>query len=152
MLFEVLKNSLRATVEANGGPDADDFPPIKVIVAEGQDDITIKISDEVRLNPLQGCLRLRLNLILIAPLFCFRHSTRARRIASTCIGRRHPAQRRAHRVELCLYDGRGPERGRGGFWGLQGPAGRVRVRSAHRPIVRPVPGRQPQAHLHAGIW
>lgn len=46
MLFEVLKNSLRATVEANGGPDADDFPPIKVIVAEGQDDITIKISDE----------------------------------------------------------------------------------------------------------
>ena len=48
MLFEVLKNSLRATVEANGGPDADDFPPIKVIVAEGQDDITIKISDEVR--------------------------------------------------------------------------------------------------------
>lgn len=47
MLFEVLKNSLRATVETNGGPDADEWPPIRVIVAEGQDDITIKISDEV---------------------------------------------------------------------------------------------------------
>jgi len=46
MLFEVLKNSLRATVETNGGPDADDWPPIRVIIAEGTDDITIKISDE----------------------------------------------------------------------------------------------------------
>lgn len=45
MLFEVLKNSLRATVETYGA-DSDEFPPIKVIVAEGQDDITIKISDE----------------------------------------------------------------------------------------------------------
>lgn len=50
MLFEVLKNSLRATVEttmAKYGEDCDEFPPIKIIVAEGQDDITIKISDEV---------------------------------------------------------------------------------------------------------
>jgi len=49
MLFEVLKNSLRATVEttmAKYGEDADEFPPVKIIVAEGQDDITIKISDE----------------------------------------------------------------------------------------------------------
>lgn len=47
MLFEILKNSLRATVETHGA-DCEDFPPIKVIVAEGSDDITIKISDEVR--------------------------------------------------------------------------------------------------------
>ncbi|ODV64515.1 PDK/BCKDK family protein kinase [Ascoidea rubescens DSM 1968] len=54
MLYEILKNSLRATVEFhskqpyNKGKDLYDmtFPPIKVIVAEGNEDITIKISDE----------------------------------------------------------------------------------------------------------
>lgn len=45
MLFEVLKNSLRAVVDKHG-VDCDDFPPVKVIVAEGNEDITIKISDE----------------------------------------------------------------------------------------------------------
>ncbi|KAI0465030.1 hypothetical protein LJB42_000248 [Komagataella kurtzmanii] len=52
MLFETLKNSLRATVEhhiqLNPGVDIEDieFPPVKIIVAEGNEDITIKISDE----------------------------------------------------------------------------------------------------------
>lgn len=52
MLFEILKNSLRATVEfemmkANGKDIYDlKFPTVKVIVAEGNEDITIKISDE----------------------------------------------------------------------------------------------------------
>ena len=45
MLFELLKNSLRAVVETHG-VDADHYPAIKVIVAEGKEDITIKISDE----------------------------------------------------------------------------------------------------------
>lgn len=45
MLFEVLKNSLRAVVETHG-VDCDNYPPVKVIVAEGKEDITIKISDE----------------------------------------------------------------------------------------------------------
>jgi hypothetical protein len=36
MLFELLKNSLRAVVETSG-EDAEDFPPIKVIVAEGKE-------------------------------------------------------------------------------------------------------------------
>lgn len=45
MLFETLKNSLRAVVETHG-QDSDDFPPVKLIVAEGKEDITIKISDE----------------------------------------------------------------------------------------------------------
>ncbi|KAI1921611.1 [Pyruvate dehydrogenase (acetyl-transferring)] kinase isozyme 2 [Ophidiomyces ophidiicola] len=45
MLFETLKNSLRAVVETHG-PESDSFPEIKVIVAEGREDITIKISDE----------------------------------------------------------------------------------------------------------
>ncbi|CAG8527786.1 1432_t:CDS:10 [Ambispora leptoticha] len=45
MLFELLKNSLRAVVETFGD-GKDEYPPIKVIVAEGKEDITIKISDE----------------------------------------------------------------------------------------------------------
>lgn len=45
MLFETIKNSLRAVVETYG-TDCEDYPPIKVIVAEGQEDITIKVSDE----------------------------------------------------------------------------------------------------------
>lgn len=46
MLFELLKNSLRAVVERYGVDSEDHFPPIKVIVVEGKEDITIKISDE----------------------------------------------------------------------------------------------------------
>lgn len=45
MLFETLKNSLRAVVETHGD-DKEDFPVTKVVVAEGKEDITIKISDE----------------------------------------------------------------------------------------------------------
>ncbi|EDN94497.1 conserved hypothetical protein [Sclerotinia sclerotiorum 1980 UF-70] len=45
MLFETLKNSLRAVVETHG-QDKQDFPITKVVVAEGREDITIKISDE----------------------------------------------------------------------------------------------------------
>ncbi|KAH8073798.1 alpha-ketoacid dehydrogenase kinase [Cristinia sonorae] len=45
IVFELLKNSLRAVVERYG-PDRDTYPPIKVIVVEGKEDITIKISDE----------------------------------------------------------------------------------------------------------
>ncbi|KAJ5175902.1 uncharacterized protein N7482_001779 [Penicillium canariense] len=45
MLFETLKNSLRAVVEQHGA-DRDQFPVTKVIVAEGKEDITIKITDE----------------------------------------------------------------------------------------------------------
>ncbi|KAI0137276.1 mitochondrial branched-chain alpha-ketoacid dehydrogenase kinase-domain-containing protein [Xylariales sp. AK1849] len=45
MLFETLKNSLRAVVERHG-QDKQEFPVTKVIVAEGREDITIKITDE----------------------------------------------------------------------------------------------------------
>lgn len=45
MLFETLKNSLRAVVERYG-VESEHFPVTKVIVAEGKEDITIKISDE----------------------------------------------------------------------------------------------------------
>lgn len=45
MLFETLKNSLRAVVETHG-QDKEDFPVTDVIVSEGREDITIKVSDE----------------------------------------------------------------------------------------------------------
>ena len=45
MLFETLKNSLRAVVERHGA-EKEEFPVTKVIVAEGKEDITIKVSDE----------------------------------------------------------------------------------------------------------
>ncbi|KAG0068729.1 hypothetical protein BGZ89_004148 [Linnemannia elongata] len=45
MLFELLKNSLRAVVEQYG-TECDEYPPIKLIVAQGKEDIAIKISDE----------------------------------------------------------------------------------------------------------
>ncbi|MCJ1253398.1 hypothetical protein MMC24_001209 [Lignoscripta atroalba] len=45
MLFETLKNSLRAVVETHG-QEKEEFPVTKVIIAEGKEDITIKISDE----------------------------------------------------------------------------------------------------------
>lgn len=60
IIFELLKNSLRAVVERFGADYEDriakespsgrsgggGYPPIKVIVVEGREDITIKISDE----------------------------------------------------------------------------------------------------------
>ncbi len=46
IIFELLKNSLRAVVERFGPDQEDHFPPIKVVVVEGKEDITIKISDE----------------------------------------------------------------------------------------------------------
>lgn len=45
MMFETLKNSLRAVVETHG-QEKEDFPTTQVIVSEGREDITIKISDE----------------------------------------------------------------------------------------------------------
>ncbi|RHZ09292.1 hypothetical protein DYB37_006707 [Aphanomyces astaci] len=46
MLFEVLKNSMRAVVEFHGVDNP--LPPIKLVVADGDDneDVSIKISDE----------------------------------------------------------------------------------------------------------
>ncbi|SAM09861.1 hypothetical protein [Absidia glauca] len=46
MIFELLKNSLRAVIERYGSDYEDIYPPIKLVIAHGKEDITIKISDE----------------------------------------------------------------------------------------------------------
>jgi|UPI000581A2B2 pyruvate dehydrogenase kinase 2/3/4 len=47
IMLELIKNSMRATVEWHG-IDSPEFPPIKVIIADGADneDVVIKVSDE----------------------------------------------------------------------------------------------------------
>jgi hypothetical protein len=49
-MLELLKNSMRATVEWHGVDG--DFPPIKIVIADGSDneDVVIKISDEGKLH------------------------------------------------------------------------------------------------------
>eukprot|EP01134_Creolimax_fragrantissima_P000090 CFRG0090T1 len=44
MVFELLKNSMRAVVEQYG--DDDNIPPIKIVLVKGNEDLTIKIADE----------------------------------------------------------------------------------------------------------
>lgn len=46
MLLEMLKNSMRATVETHQDKGPAELPPIRVILADGNEDISIKISDE----------------------------------------------------------------------------------------------------------
>jgi pyruvate dehydrogenase kinase 2/3/4 len=47
IMLELLKNSMRATVEWHG-VDCEEFPPIKVVIADGDEneDVVIKVSDE----------------------------------------------------------------------------------------------------------
>ncbi|GFR44685.1 hypothetical protein Agub_g5982 [Astrephomene gubernaculifera] len=45
MLFELVKNSLRAVQDRFGDSD-DPPPPIRLVVAEGGEDVTLKVSDE----------------------------------------------------------------------------------------------------------
>lgn len=44
ILFELLKNSMRAVVERHGTED--DLPPVDIVIAEGDFDVTIKVSDQ----------------------------------------------------------------------------------------------------------
>lgn len=44
MLFELFKNSMRATMEHHG-QDSNNIPPIEVTVVNGREDISVKISD-----------------------------------------------------------------------------------------------------------
>ena len=48
IMLELLKNSMRATVDWHGIDSPNGFPPIKVIIADGteNEDVIIKVSDE----------------------------------------------------------------------------------------------------------
>jgi pyruvate dehydrogenase kinase 2/3/4 len=50
ILFELTKNSLRATFETHSNTANNDnsskLPPIKIVISEGSEDITVKVSDE----------------------------------------------------------------------------------------------------------
>ena len=56
MLFELLKNSLRAVVELHGRSGR--LPPVRVVIAEGEEDVTIKVSDEGGGIPRSGIDRI----------------------------------------------------------------------------------------------
>ncbi|GFR50960.1 hypothetical protein Agub_g13280 [Astrephomene gubernaculifera] len=57
MVFELVKNSLRAVQERFGDSD-DEPPPIVVVVAEGLEDVTIKVSDQGGGIPRSGLQRI----------------------------------------------------------------------------------------------
>ncbi|XP_066391315.1 pyruvate dehydrogenase (acetyl-transferring) kinase, mitochondrial-like [Miscanthus floridulus] len=57
MLFELVKNSLRAVQERYMNSDKD-VPPVRIIVADGEEDVTIKVSDEGGGIPRSGLPRI----------------------------------------------------------------------------------------------
>ncbi|XP_048410132.1 pyruvate dehydrogenase kinase, isozyme 4 [Stegostoma tigrinum] len=65
MLFELFKNAMRATVESNESSTT--VPPIKVMVALGNEDLTIKISDRGGGVPLRKIDRLFSYMYSTAP-------------------------------------------------------------------------------------
>jgi pyruvate dehydrogenase kinase 2/3/4 len=66
MLFELLKNSLRAVVERHGSRE-ESLPRVRVVIAEGEEDVTIKISDEGGGIPRSGIDRIWTYLYSTAP-------------------------------------------------------------------------------------
>jgi len=57
MLFELVKNSLRAVQERYMNSDKD-VPPVRITVADGEVDVTIKVSDEGGGIPRSGLPRI----------------------------------------------------------------------------------------------
>jgi len=46
MIFELLKNSMRAVCETHSEKEEDDLPPLRIVVVPGETEITIKVQDE----------------------------------------------------------------------------------------------------------
>lgn len=58
MVFELVKNSLRAVADRWADADAGEPPPVRLVVAEGDEDVTIKVSDEGGGIPRSGLPRI----------------------------------------------------------------------------------------------
>ena len=54
ILFELFKNSMRATVETHG--TSDKLPDIEVLLAKGEHDVSIRVSDQVHFVDLTRVL------------------------------------------------------------------------------------------------
>ncbi len=65
MLFELIKNSLRATVETHA--HTRDLPPVRIIIADGNEDIAIKVEDEGGGIPRSGMEKVWTYLYTTAP-------------------------------------------------------------------------------------
>jgi len=65
MLFELLKNSFRATLETHG--HTRDIPPVRLIVADGHEDVAIKVEDEGGGIPRSGMAKVWTYLYTTAP-------------------------------------------------------------------------------------
>lgn len=46
LIFEVVKNSIRATIEAHGTKKAKAIPPVNIVIADGEDEVAVKVSDQ----------------------------------------------------------------------------------------------------------
>ena len=54
ILFELFKNSMRATVETHGTKS--ELPTVEVLVAKGEHDVSIRVSDQVIYPPSLGAI------------------------------------------------------------------------------------------------
>ena len=77
ILFELFKNSMRAVVEKNQGSSTQ-LPDIEVLVAKGEHDVSIRVSDQVPVGtipygiyryPTNQPLWAGLDLILVRPRY-----------------------------------------------------------------------------------
>uniref|UniRef100_D8PNK5 Protein-serine/threonine kinase n=1 Tax=Schizophyllum commune (strain H4-8 / FGSC 9210) TaxID=578458 RepID=D8PNK5_SCHCM len=79
VVFELLKNSMRATVETH--PDTNHFPPIHATIVAGEHDVGIRISDQGG-----GLLTPHTRVSSPADLFSFSHVRNGVRLESSRIG------------------------------------------------------------------
>ena len=140
MMFEILKNSLRAVVDKHG-VDCDSFPTVKVIVAEGNEDITIKISDEGGGIPRSAVPLVWTFMYVCSPagsLLTERAGTRLLLRRTSIRISREPTSRRPWPVSV-----RAPPLPCSTDW--------CRVWTAYRASLLAVLWREPQAHLDGRV-
>jgi uncharacterized membrane protein YgcG len=134
-VFELAKNSLRAVHErrcgggsgdsgssggygdsSSGGDSGGDdgAPPVRVVVAEGDEDVTIKVSDEGGGIPRSGlgaiwCVVLRIGVVVVCVMILLRDALRALDTESAHMNTRpSPITQNKHQKVVPLHDRRPP--------------------------------------------